>query len=89
LFLKFDSQWPIQLNGIISEDEFRKSIDKINDAFVPIQRHPKYDLAICLFLTVLGVICAIIGGIKQINGKPEFCYLNCNDIVKTLKEFWQ
>jgi hypothetical protein len=63
---EFDSTYPIHLNGIISQEEFRDSIQRINRsislsiAFLV--------LAIVFGLSMIGgVICFIVGGVTAAN----------------------
>ncbi|CAF1252026.1 unnamed protein product [Rotaria sp. Silwood1] len=61
---EFDSTYPIHLNGIISQNEFQESINKINRSVS--QKKSLLILAIVFCLsTVSGVILIIVGAIKH------------------------
>lgn len=58
---EFDSTYPVQLNGIISPDEFQQSINNINQSI-----SSAISLIICALIFILfvvgGVILCIVGG---------------------------
>ncbi|CAF1145213.1 unnamed protein product [Rotaria sordida] len=70
---EFDSTYPIHLNGIISQDEFRESIHRINRTIPSNRILIILGIGFGLFV-VGGMICFIVGGVTAVkshrNGFP-------------------
>ncbi len=65
---EFDSTYPIHLNGIISPDEFRESINKINRKII--SNKILIILAIVFTLSMIGgIILFIVGGLTSVNSR--------------------
>ncbi|CAF5151620.1 unnamed protein product, partial [Rotaria sp. Silwood1] len=63
---EFDSTYPIHLNGIISQDDFRKSIKNINDKIS--SNNILIILSIAYGLIIIGgIVFFIVGGITNVN----------------------
>jgi hypothetical protein len=66
---EFDSTYPVHLNGIISPDEFRESINRINRTIIS-------DKSLIIFTTVFtlsilgGTICYTFAGIEVVSSPP-------------------
>jgi hypothetical protein len=63
---EFDSTYPVRLNGIISQDEFRESINRINHS---ISSNRILIILIIVFglMMIGGIICFIVGGVTASN----------------------
>ena len=57
---RFDSTYPIHLNGIISESDFRQSMEKINDAIPP--------SSVNVISTVVSLLCCVVAPVLCISG---------------------
>ncbi|CAF2871636.1 unnamed protein product [Rotaria sp. Silwood2] len=69
---EFDSTYPIHLNGIINQQEFRESINKINRRISSNKILIIFTIGFCLTI-IIGIIFFIVGGITNINsGKHGF-----------------
>jgi len=69
---EFDSTYPVRLNGIISQDEFRESINRINHS---ISSNRILIILIVVFGLIMigGIICFIVGGVTASNSiRGEF-----------------
>ena len=72
---QYDSTFPILLNGIITEDEFRQSIDNINRT-VASKRPQLLGTVIAAIFLGIGVLFFIGGGITMgISGSTKYLYL--------------
>jgi hypothetical protein len=68
---EFDSTYPIHLNGIISQNEFRESINRINRTISSTKILGI--LGILFVLTpIVGIILCIVGGITAVNSIDRF-----------------
>lgn len=56
----FDSTYPTRLNGIISQDEFEKSINNINGKIAP-NRMLDCTIIIAMSCTIAGIVLVVIG----------------------------
>jgi hypothetical protein len=60
---EFDSTYPIHLNGIISESDFRESMEKINDA-IPTSSPNIINAVVSLLCCVVTPFLCIFGGVS-------------------------
>jgi hypothetical protein len=66
LKVEFDSTYPVHLNGIISQEEFRESIKRINHAISSNKILIIFTVAFGLMM-IGGIICFIVGGVTASN----------------------
>ena len=69
---KFDSTYPIHLNGIISENDFRESIEKINNAIPPSPLDTFSAVVPLLCCAVAPVLC--VYGVMAASFSPQAPY---------------
>jgi hypothetical protein len=63
---EFDSTYPIHLNGIISQDEFRESINRINRTISSTKILGILGILFALTI-IVGIILCIVGGVTAAN----------------------
>lgn len=75
-FLRFNSDFPSQLRGIINEEEFQQSINEINEAFLRKQLTPKDYWYIYFLAGVVGLVLALVSIRLSSKGKIKSFHLN-------------
>ena len=64
---EFDSTYPIHLNGIIGQQEFHDSIEKINSTITNARKY--FWMVMCIFFVgiFISMACFIVGGVSATN----------------------
>lgn len=69
---EFDSTYPVQLNGIISQYEFQESINKINQAFSYMKSWLSTIIIVFIVVMIVSVAAFVIGGVIANKSWPAF-----------------